>query len=666
MSRLRRSLAFGIVIALVAGLASAQEPRDGIVVIEAPSMSSLAETGLQRGDVLLSWQRSGLWGALRWPSGLAEAETEQAPWGVVRLTGLRGDRPMTWQMPAVRWNVRTRPALSPPLLALYRDGAERAAARDLEGAADAWLRAVDAAARTDDKQRSAWFLGELGRVQATASQWESADQAYEDAIRRAEGSGMAAYLLREWGGTFIQRELWARAESCYQRALALAPRGSLAAGRDLALLASIATHQGDLDRAESLYTQALATRRRVTVSGAYLTRLTREEIAGFGVPDQGVSREEVQELRHKLEGLREKLLALAGVSPAQGAEGLDRTAAAPSKKPEKPSPNPLEVLKQALVKAESEAPGSLAVSDRWQELGELVWTRGDAVAAEVAWLRALDLREKLAPGTLREARTLHDLGRVHAKAKRDRAATGFFCRAAAALDRMDRAPADDTATREALGATPAAYDQDCMAALVEAGRPGEAFQALERSRIRGGALPLAPELARHRKEIDAERTQVLARLGRLSTSRDRDEVDLLAGYTGELSSRRAGIAGPRDLDAVRAALSPGTLLLAWSIGEKRSFLFLVRPAQDPGPGVEAFPVRARAGNLGTADLYRHLFGPADPQIAAAERLLLLPDNVLKALPFGTLVQKPLETAASATAWVAAQKDIKDTKDTARP
>lgn len=709
MSRLRRSLVAGIVTAAVLAvpaLAGAwagpapDEPREGLVVIAAPAAGSLAEAGLQPGDVLLSWQRGPFSGVLRWPSGLAEVETEQAPWGFVRLAGRRGDEPMTWQMPAaVRWNLRTRPALSPHLHALYREGAERAAARDLRAAEESWLVAVDEANRAGDTSRAAWFLGHLGYARASAAQWDGADQSYESAVRQVEGTAMAAHLLREWGATFVRRQDWGRAESCYRRALALATPYSLSAGSDLVQLSAIATHRRNLDQAERFFEQALAARRRILPLGSF-GQTVRDEIAGFARPeDLRGSGLEIERLRLRLQQLRDRLLKEAGL-PAE-TEGATKTAAAAPKKTE---PSPLETLQKALAKAEREAPGSLAVSDLWQELGALAYEARDHVAAEIAWLRALDLREKLAPGTLREARTLHDLGRVHATAKRNRAAASFFCRAAGSLDRLGRmppasgAPADG-ATWDALGASPAAYDADCVNALVDAGRTDEAFLAVERSRLRAAEPPLPMKLSRRTQEIDTERNQARARLARLSTSRDRDEVDLLVDWAADLDFERHEIVNPLDLPGIRAALPAGTLLLAWSIGEERSFLFLVRPAEAPGlaapgPGVEVFPVRARAGDLrekartftaraGTvetgsvlarqeaADLYRRLFGPADEQIAAAQRLLLLPDAIVASLPFGSLIrgdsllgqQKPLQTASSATGWVVlAAKDSQDTKD----
>jgi tetratricopeptide (TPR) repeat protein len=696
-SRLRRSIAFGILTAALSVLAAADEPREGLVVLEAPTPGTgSAAAGLLPGDVLLSWRRGGASGVLRWPSGLVEAEIEQAARGTVTLHGRRGPTQMIWRTPEGSWNLRTRPALSPHLLALYREGAEWFANRQPEKGAESWRAAVDAADRAADKPRAAWFLGELGRAWAKLGQWEEADAAYEEAIRRMERSGMGASLLREWGATFVRRELWARAESCYRRAFAQAPQESYTAARDLAMLATIATWQGDLDSAERRYRQALSTRKQIAPIGPPLVQVIREEVESFRIPPRGNSRgntQEIDALRRRLERLRETLLAEAGVAPARPGESSARSAAtAPPKKE-----NPLELIQKALAKAEREAPGSLAVSDRWQELGSFAFENGDPVAAEIAWLRALDLREKLASGTLRDARTLHDLGRVHQKAERETAAASFFCRAAAALDRQGQMPVDDEAARAALGAEPGSYDRDCVAALVAMNRPEEAFLALERSRVRGTALPLAPQLARRRKDIDTERNRALGRLGRLSTSRDRDEVDLLLAYARDLEAQREEIAGPLDLDGIRAALPAGTVLLAWSIGETESFLFVVQPAGTPGLGVEVHPVRsgaaalwervdafaAEAGTVETGpgptrkeavELYRLLLGPVDTRIATAEKLLVLPDDILAPLPFDALVrgedllgkQKPIETDASATAWAARAARLRTSLPAALP
>ncbi|HKH48049.1 MAG TPA: tetratricopeptide repeat protein [Thermoanaerobaculia bacterium] len=671
---LQSVLASLLVLALASSAPSdlvPDEHTEGLVVLEAPAPGSPADVGLLPGDVLVSWRRGDSMGLLRWPSGLLEVETEQAPRGPVVLGGRRGDRPMTWPMPAARWGARTRPALSPHLRALYREGAQRFAAGDPDGGAESWRAAVEAATRADDPARTAWFLGEIGRGWGAAWSWKESDAAYEEAIRRAKGTAMEAFLLREWGATFLRRELWDRARECFRRALALAPRESFAAAQDLASLAGIATRQGDLDAAERLYRQTLEIRSGLAVTGPYLMVILRSEIAGLGISaPRGSSSQEIEELRRKLEHLKQTLLDAAGLASA---------AQSPAP-PKREVLSALEVLQRALAKDEREAPGSLKVADHWQVLGELAFADGDLAGAEIAWLRALDLRERLAPGTLREAKTLRDLGRVHAQAGRDRAAASFLCRAAEALDRRNRRTLDDFEARTTLGEEPAAYDQDCIAALVAARRPEDAFHALERSRVRG-TLPAAPDLARRRQEIEAERAQTLLRLGRLSTSRDRDEVDLLLGSTEELEAQRDKIAASVQLDRLRAALPPGSLLFAWSIGDEESFLFAVRPAGTQGPGVEVFPLAAAAADLRNrvrrfarevekadaepgrslreaAELYRLLLAPAEELLAISERLVLLPDEVLAPLPFGSLVQgevllekrKRIETAASATAW----------------
>lgn len=468
--------------------------------------------------------------------------------------------------------------------------------------------------------------------------------------------------------------------------LAKAQPGTFTAARDLAMLAGIATHRGDLEAAERMYREALSIRAGITVFGPYMVQIVRDEVGGLTAPSPaGVTREEIEDLRRKLQRLRETLLADAGLKPP-GERPAKTAATAPPKKAE---PSPLETLQRTLAKAEHEDPGSLTVADRWQDLGELYFEGKDLAAAEIAWLRALDLRERLAPGTLREARTLHDLGRVHAQAGRDRAAASFLCRAARALDRRNHSVPDDAEARAVLGEEPAEFDRDCIAALVAARRPDEAFLTLERSRVRGAAaVSIGPDFVRQRvrqrKEIEQDRAQALTRLARLSTSRDRDEVDLLGEYSEELESRRDAILPPLKLDSLRAALAPGTLLLAWSIGEEQSFLFAIHPAGATGPGVEVFPISAEAADLqaripafarqaGNVEvepgwprtearaLYRLLLGPAGTPVTAAERLVLVPDAVLEALPFGALVQGEklleegarIEKAESAAAWVEA-------------
>jgi tetratricopeptide (TPR) repeat protein len=685
--RLLRSIAL-VILALSAGLpslAKADEPPHGLVVLSAPSQGSSANAGLLPGDVLTSWHRE-TGGPLRWPSDLAAIESEQAPRGTVVLRGRRGEGEQirSWTMPALPWGVRTRPALGGgPFQVFYEEGARLLALRNVKGAAESWMAGVWAMDRAGDKLAAAWLLGEIGRAWAQAGQWNEAGLAFERALVRAEKTGMAAHLLREWGAAALNAQRWDLAESCYRRALALAPAGSFAAARDLALVAVAETHQGNLDEAERLYRRALNDRVSLIPVGApYLVQVVQEEIGRFARADQltGANRERIEELRLKLRRLRETLLAEAGVpqqrvaqqvgaqeqkgardskAPRDGKPGKDTKAASTEKKPEAPAEpekelSLLERVTQALAQAEQEDPGSLLVSDHWQDLGTLAFAEGDLVGAEVAWLRALDLREKLAPGTLREARTLHDLGRLHLRAKRTLPATSSLCRAAGLLDWLTPEELESATTRTALAARPAAYDRDCVAALVETGRPEEAFLALERSHARAAGSPLSTETAGRRKRIEEERDSDLARLAHLSTSRDRDEVHLVQSHARYLENQRAETAAPLSLPELRSALAPGTLLLAWSDGSTEDLLFVVRPDGMQGPGVEVFAVPN-----GTRKPREKIAALAQ----AEQFLLLLPEKAATPGVITTLTQgsptpadrKPLEKTASVTAWTALRK-----------
>src|SRR5262249_43493164 len=148
----------------------------------------------------------------------------------------------------------------------------------------------------------------------------------------------------------------------------------------------------------------------------------------------------------------------------------------------------------------------------------------------------------------------------------------------------------------------------------------------------------------------------------------------------EISPRAAALQYPQplDLSGARAALDSGSVLLAWSIGRERSFLFAVQPA-GTSSGLEVFPIplgdRAlrrliesfrsllqsrdsdRKVLLKQArELYRVLLQPAERQIAAAQRILVSPDGPLHTLPFAALVrnghwlaeQKPIHSVLSAT------------------
>ncbi len=119
---------------------------------------------------------------------------------------------------------------------------------------------------------------------------------------------------------------------------------------------------------------------------------------------------------------------------------------------------------------------------------------------------------------------------------------------------------------------------------------------------------------------------------------------------------------PLDLAGARAELDPGTVLLAYSLGDKESYLLVVTPAQGLRVvplGVAEEELRDRVhrvrllveaverGVTVTAseamrercrELYRVLVAPAEAEISTASRILVMPDGPLDLLPFAALVR----------------------------
>jgi len=363
---------------------------------------------------------------------------------------------------------------------------------------------------------------------------------------------------------------------------------------------------------------------------------------------------------------------------------------------------------RALAILEKQSPGGIRASDNLEGLGTVALQRGDLKKAEELFRRSLAILEKIAPGSTRMGVSLNHLGQVYRRTGRRELAAEQLCRATEAFDLQRKKLGGTTEEKLAFGGTMTEPYRDCLAALADTGRPEEAFLALERGRARSfldllaerdlnwtAALP--PELEGDRKQADADYDRTQAALGRLSPERDQAEVDRLLVQLRELRARQEEIAAkirgaaphaaalqdpqPLDLAGARAALDPGTVLLAWSVGQERSFLFVVQPAGTPGQGLEVFPIAlgdaalrkevesfrlllkrpgsGRAAVEGQARLlYDLLVRPGEERISRAQRVLLSPDGPLHTLPFAALMNgdrylvewKPIHFVLSATVY----------------
>jgi hypothetical protein len=91
----------------------------GVVVEEIKKKFAAVNTGLQKGDVLLRWQRGNVGGEIQSPFDLREIGLEQCSLGAVTLTGTRGGKNRTWVIQDSFRQVTARPNFRARFLTLY-------------------------------------------------------------------------------------------------------------------------------------------------------------------------------------------------------------------------------------------------------------------------------------------------------------------------------------------------------------------------------------------------------------------------------------------------------------------------------------------------------------------------------------------------------------------
>jgi CHAT domain-containing protein/tetratricopeptide (TPR) repeat protein len=442
----------------------------------------------------------------------------------------------------------------------------------------------------------------------------------------------------------LQGDLGA-AESYHQRALRIRVErhaGSRSHGMSLLALGNLARRRRDFGRAESLYQQALETLRRADG--------------------------DIADVREALQGFAELALDRGNLDTA------------------------LDFARRA---AEAHTAGGASrppSGDVYATLARVHRARGDLAEAERAYRAALAARAPGAGHTWREAEWLHALGVLAEEQGRRSDAVELLRRAVVALESQRRRVGSDQA-RATFSRESAAVHADYLDILVESGQSEAAFHVLERSRANAFLERLAerdllfsadlPErLREYRTSVEADFDRVQEQLGALDPQRDKVEVARKRERLTELTARLAEIQQrvkaraprlaqvqypePLTFKAARPLLRRGTVLLAYSVGQRRTRLFVASP---PGAGaqpelrvvtiplgrdvlaarVDAFRrslARRTDGTAVRADvlesgggLYDLLLRPVEDAIGGARRLLLVPDASLHALPFGALVRR---------------------------
>ncbi len=345
--------------------------------------------------------------------------------------------------------------------------------------------------------------------------------------------------------------------------------------------------------------------------------------------------------------------------------------------------------------------------------------KGDR-AAESAML---DLRGRslAAAGRPREARAAFDEALALRRALRDRAGEAATLAELAAAERADGSAADALSHAEAavarveelrtgflspdLRTSFLATRQRAFSLLAElwmdrdTAAPGqgydrEAFAVSERARARtlldvlragGGASAAPPELVARRSALLrrlSDKVDRRAAAGGAKAASLEREIDGLVAEVGEVEAeiraRDPRLAAwsappPATLAEVSGGLDPGTMLVEYSLGEARSFLWAIDRAGDRTGGggrlrsfvlparreIEALARRAydgmstvEAGSARRDDaaetLARTLLGPIWGDVAGLRRLVVVPDGALALLPFAAL---PVPTPGAS--WQAA-------------
>jgi CHAT domain-containing protein/Tfp pilus assembly protein PilF len=462
-----------------------------------------------------------------------------------------------------------------------------------------------------------------------------------------DGAGVAV-ALNNLGAVAQERRDLDAAEGYYRRALEIkekaardnpnpASKGALA--NSLRNMGDVARDRGDLVTAEAFYRRALEIQRQLIVA------TQKQELAST-------------------------LFSLGRVARDRG----DLRASE-------------DYCGEALKINESLSPGSVRVARTLRSLGDICWSRRDLPTAADYHRRALGILERLAPGSSDLAWSRYQVGRLEREQGDATAAAGHFLAALQALESQEKKLGGAPEIRAGFGAGYRSLYREAIDFFIQQGRKDEALQVLERSRARLllnmlaerdllFAPDLPPEIAEDRRITSSEYDRAQAAIAELNPEKDKAKVESLLNRLRELRDKREQIAArirqaapgfaslqypqPLGTRGIRNALDPGTALLSYAVGERKSFLFVVRPDRpEPqiwtlniGEGALRDKINAFRNVLARKDpssvqlltsqgreLYDLLIKPAESTIASSTRLLISPDGPLHLLPFAALVRK---------------------------
>lgn len=403
-------------------------------------------------------------------------------------------------------------------------------------------------------------LGSLGIAAHERGNLVKAEHYSREALdiqtKLAPGSLDVANSFNNLGNIAFGREDMETAEEYHQQALVirnkLAP-GSLIVAASLGNLGDVASHRGDWAKAIEYYLQALEIFERLSPGSVNVATT---------------------------------LINLGIVAYRRG----DLVKAC-------------EYYQRALVIQEKLAPESIHAAETIQGLGDVARKSHDLGKAEQYYRQALAIREKLAPGSGGHAESLAAIASVLRDQQQLDKAAEFYAQAVNAIESQMSRLGGSGDVRSGFRAAYQTYYKEYIDLLMTQNHPDLAFQVSERSRarsflemlttnhleIRKGADPAL--LARAHDLEELLRGKINQRLRRLNDPGNEKRAqdlnveinDLLRQQEEIESSIRAGSPAyaaltqlqPLDAKAVQRQLPADTLLLEYSLGESRSYVFAV-------------------------------------------------------------------------------------------
>lgn len=523
---------------------------------------------------------------------------------------------------------------------------------------------------------ASYALTALGNLSGMRYELADASRFFHEAARirqtLAPGSWAFAHALINLGTLSGRRNDLAAAEEYLLQALAIYEHTNGDLAPALANLGVVARLRGDLERAEMYTVRGLELFRAAGKQDEVARKLINlgNILGDAGRWDEAIAAyTEAQTILEgdgaDAQGLASVLANRAHVLQRKGdlaGAGRDAVAAREMLGFERPRTS-LEAYVVEVLRDRAEALEDLGEAARWGEV-------------------SLEARARTQPDSSYEALSASALARIRARQGRPGEAETLYRRAVAALERQQGRLGGGDRGLVAFRAKYAAVYRDYVEFLLRSGRANDAFEIYERSRASAllallGQRDLdfapgevAPELTLRRRELALALNHAYASLARLPADAEEErakqrqaleqlhaERDALDRRIRAESPRVAAAEAPPalGLEAIRAALPPGTLLLAFQLGRESSTLFSLTG----DGGLEAHPIaageeaiaadvrtlldRLDAGPLARreraaveARLSRTLLAPVAGRLDRARRLLVVPDGALHALAFAAL------------------------------